>query len=90
MRLLALVEGAMSTMSDPGMDLYQLEVLLGSMEGWANTARTGPSPRDREEAMKHLRTGYEKLTVYLKPEPGLPYSPDIFHKDADDDAMVIP
>ena len=80
----------MSIMSDPGMDLYQLEVLLGSMEGWANTARTGPSPRDREEAMKHLRRGYETLTVYLKPEPELPYSHDFLHKDSDDDAMVLP
>ena len=77
-------------MSDPGMDLGQLEVLLGNMEGWANVARVGPSPRDREEAMKHLREGYDKLTHYLAPDPAIPYSPDIFHKDADDDAMVLP
>lgn len=80
----------MGAMSDKGLDLEQLEVQLGNMEGWAHTARTGPSPRDREEAMKHLRAGYEVLSKYLAPDPAVPFAPDVFHKDADDDAMVLP
>jgi len=71
-------------MSDPGLDLVKLETLLGDMEAAANRARTGPSPRDREEAMTHIRTQFEKLARYLAPPKPLPTALDWVHKDSDE------
>ena len=78
----------MGHMSDPGLDLFALETLLGDMEALAHTARTGPSPRDREEAMAHIRTQYDKLARYLAPPKPIPVCPDTFHKDSDDNEFM--